>query len=138
MQRDNEWLKKRLEQVWQRYFPDRPPLNHVSVKFGRAARTRLGSLKLGRKTFADDTKDSIITITGFFQDPQIPQFVVDGVLAHEVTHYSHGFNSPHPRLYRHPHKGGVVHREMRARGLADTLYLSRKWLKLHWREYVRG
>ncbi|MBM2821181.1 MAG: hypothetical protein HW405_941 [Candidatus Berkelbacteria bacterium] len=134
MQRDHKWLKNRLEMIWKRYFPDIAVANNVFVKFGRPTRTRLGSIKFGRRKIDPNT---IITINGFFTDPEIPEFVVDGVLAHELTHYAHGFASPHEQQHRYPHQGGVVRREMSDRGLKDLLQLEKRWIKDNWVKYLK-
>ena len=133
MERDHRWLKGRLEAIWQRYFPDVPIANNVFVKFGREASTRLGSIKYGRRKIDPNT---IITINGHFKNPEIPEFVVDGVLAHELTHYAHGFCSPHEQAFRHPHKGGVVREELVERGLKDLLKLEGKWVKENWTDFL--
>ncbi|MBI4022915.1 hypothetical protein HY375_02010 [Candidatus Berkelbacteria bacterium] len=139
--RDNEWLEETLAQLWYRHFPDVPQRNDVRIQFGRGARTRLGSIKWGRKPVQhpDGTlqKRSIITITGHFRDPAIPDDVVQGVIAHELVHYAHGFSSPNPQLYRHPHHGGVVDRELKKRGLGEILRSGNHWLKQHWAPYLR-
>ncbi len=144
MQRDAKWLKNRLEIIWQRYFPDVPIANNVIIKFGQKAMTRLGSIKLGRRREnpislgeAEPRRNTIITINGHFKDPQIPEFVVDGVLAHELTHYAHGFCSPHQQFHRFPHQGGVVRQEMVDRGLSDLLQLEKRWIKQNWTEYLK-
>lgn len=131
--RDNKWLKNRLQCLWQRYFSDIPILNTIIIKFGQACRTRLGSIKPGRKYKNEHT---IITINGHFRDPEIPDFVVDAVIAHEFMHYGHGFASPHEKAYRHPHKGGVVNWDLKERGLGDILTLEKKWLKLEWKNFL--
>ncbi len=135
MERDHRWLKNRLAMIWQRFFPDVRIANNVFVKFGRPTKTRLGSIKLGRRKIDPNT---IITINGFFQDPEIPEFVVDGVLAHELTHYAHGFCSPHQQYHRYPHQGGVVRREMIDRGLKDLLQLEKRWIKENWVKYLKA
>lgn len=132
--RDNNWLKDRLLQIWQRYFPDVKVQNEIFVRFGRPARTRLGSIKFGRRK---DNPKTYITLTGYFRDPEIPEFMVDSVLAHELTHYAHGFYSPRTQLFRHPHKHGVVNKELTKRGLDDILKLQKRWLKQNWRDYLR-
>ena len=134
MERDHKWLKSRLEMIWRRYFPDVQIANNVFVKFGREASTRLGSIKYGRRR---ENPNTIITINGYFRNPEIPEFVVDGVLAHELTHYAHGFFSPHEQYYRFPHQGGVVRREMVDRGLQDLLKLEKKWIKENWTIFLR-
>ena len=134
MKRNAKWLKDRLEMIWQRYFPDVPIANNVIVKFGRPAMTRLGSIKYGRRR---ENPNTIITINGHFQDSEIPEFVIDAVLVHELTHYAHGFCSPHEQAFRHPHKGGVVRQEMTGWGLQNLLKLEKKWVKDNWREYLK-
>lgn len=134
MLRDHQWLKFRLEHIWQTYFPDVAIANNVFVKFGRKSITRLGSIKFGR---LKDSPNTIITINGHFIDPSIPEFVVDAVLAHELTHYAQGFCSPHKQAYRHPHRGGVVKNELVDRGLANLLKSEKSWIKENWREYIK-
>ena len=134
MERDNKWLKNRLALIWQRYFPDVKLANNIFVKFGRPTRTRLGSIKFGRRL---ENPNTIITLNGFFVDPEIPDFVIDGVLAHELTHYTHGFCSPHDQYHRYPHQGGVVRREMVDRGLKDLLQLEKRWIKENWVKYLK-
>lgn len=134
MIRDKDWLKYRLETIWVKHFPDVKLKNNVFVKFGRKSKTRLGSIRLYR---AKENPSTTITITGYFTDPAIPEYVVDAVLAHELTHYAQGFCSPHQQAYRHPHRGGVVKNELVGRGLADLLKAEKKWIKLNWREYIK-
>ena len=140
-QRDNEWLQETLATMWYRHFQDIDQPNDVVIKFGRPAAARLGSIKWGRKPVKhhDGTvqRRSIITITGYFKDPSIPEEVVTAVIAHELSHYAHGFSSPLYQRYDHPHKGGVVDKEIRARGLGDTLKFHKRWMKEHWVNYLR-
>ena len=131
-QRDNDWLEERLRMVWGRYFSDVERKNEVVIHFGRRAANRLGSIFQEPR----NQKRSIITMTGFFRDLEVPDFVVETVIAHELAHYAHGFSSPHRQLYRHPHEGGVVTKELRNRGMGDSLRLQKVWLKRHWRNYV--
>lgn len=129
--RDDRWLLSRLDLIWPKYFADVPQKNKVFIKFGRFAKLRLGSIRLDPKV-----KSSFITITGMFKNPQIPQNVVDCTIAHELTHYSHGFSSPHVRLHKYPHEGGVVKKEMEARGMGYLLKAYRDWIKKY-REQFR-
>jgi len=130
--RDSDWLVERLQMVWGRYFPDVPRANDVVIEFGRRAKARLGSIMREPR----GAKRSIITITGYFRSRDVPDFVVDTVIGHELAHYAHGFSSPHRQLYRHPHEGGVVSKELRKRGMGDALRLQKQWLKRHWRTFV--
>lgn len=95
--------------------------------------TRLGSIKFGRRR---QNPNTIITLNGHFKNLEIPEFVVDGVLTHELIHYAHGFFSPHNQTHRHPHKGGVIRKEMAGRGLQDLLKLEKKWVKENWEKFL--
>ena len=103
-----------------------PQKNKVFIRFGRYSKYRLGSIRLNKAT-----KASIITITSMFKDPKIPSGVVDHTIGHELTHYTHGFSSVQPRLHRYPHAGGVVKREMEARGMGHLHQAYKDWIKLY-------
>lgn len=140
--RNDEWLESRLEYIYKKYFKDVDAPNMIHIKFGRCSRTRLGSIKkkdaqsiLGKVKTNSATE---IVINGHFRDEFIPKFVVDAVIAHELSHYAHGFSSPLPQLWRHPHKGGVVSKEMKDRGLTEILKMEKKWIKENWRSYIKG
>ncbi|MBI4036677.1 hypothetical protein HY386_02265 [Candidatus Daviesbacteria bacterium] len=122
--RDNSWLLSRLDQLWSKYFADVMQTNKVFVKFGRFARLRLGSIKYDKKT-----GHSYMTITAMFKDEKIPAEVVDHTIAHELVHYTHGFSSPHRQLHRYPHEGGVVRKEMEARGMGELFKAYQAWIK---------
>ncbi len=124
--RDDIWLLSRLDYIWSSYFPDVPQTNRIFIKFGRFAKLRLGSIKLDKKTGA-----SFITISGMFKDLAIPVEVIDHTIGHELTHYTHGFSSLHPRLHRYPHEGGVVKREMEKRGMGELHRAYQEWIKLY-------
>jgi hypothetical protein len=126
--RDNSWLEERLAQIWYRYFADIEQPNEVSIHFGRRSSTRLGSIIRE----PGPNKPSIITITGYFKDEKVPPYVVDSTIAHELVHYAHGFHSPHPQLYRYPHQGGIVDKELQKRGLGSILRSQKAWLKQEW------
>lgn len=121
--RDNNWLLSRLDDIWEKYFSDIPQKNKVFISFGRFAKYRLGSIRLNKKTQA-----SIIIITSMFKDVSIPQSVVDHTIGHELVHYAHGFSSTHPRLHRYPHAGGVVKKEMGERGMGHLYDAYKQWI----------
>ena len=133
--RDTRWLVERTKYLLERHFPDVKLGNNLVVKFGRRAKTRLGSIKYGRAE--REHPNTIITLTGYFQDEKVPDYVVDATIAHELSHYTHGFFSPRERLHRHPHHGGVVKREMLDRGLEDMLKLQKIWLKENWVKFIK-
>jgi len=127
--RDNSWLFQKLDEIWDNHFSDIPQENDVTILFGRKARNRLGSIK------KDPKGRSVITINGLFKDPTVPDYVIELVIAHELCHYAHGFNSPLEQRFSHPHKGGVVTRELKTRGLDEKHRLQKKWLKVNWEGY---
>jgi hypothetical protein len=134
--RDDKWLFAKLDQIWDKYFPDIPQDNDVRIIWGRRARGRLGSIKLGNHNRGSKHPETIITINSLFKDHKIPEYVVTGTIAHELSHYAHGFNSPLERKYQTPHAGGVVRHEMRRRGLEKILEAQKIWLKNNWQKYV--
>ncbi len=147
--RTNRWLEERMYFLWEEYFSDVPRKNVVLIKFGRGSSSQLGSIKwadsrtriktmMKKKSVQayaeaqDDKRVTVITITKKYKDPTVPEYVVDSTIAHEMAHYTHGFSSPLQQKYRHPHKGGVIRKELDARGLGNVHRLARKWLKDNW------
>lgn len=122
--RDNIWLLSRLDHLWEKHFPDVRQSNKVFIKFGRNSRLRLGSIRMDPRN-----RHTLIIITGMFKDPSIPVEVVDHTIGHELTHYAQGFSSPHIKLHRYPHEGGVVKRELLARGFGKELSIYQDWVK---------
>jgi hypothetical protein len=133
--RDDKWLFAKLDEVWDNYFPDIPQDNDVRIVWGRKAKNRSGSIKSGAQGFQGHP-ETIITINSLFKDLYIPEFVVVGTIAHELTHYAHGFSSPISRKYDAPHAGGVVTKELKNRGLAKILKEQKRWLKENWENYL--
>jgi hypothetical protein len=145
--RDNAWLKNKLDLLWSQYFSDIKKKNEVVIKFGRKARTRLGSIKLIQNAKVKTQKydghpmarlnnNSTITLTGFFQDERVPEYIIDLTIAHELCHYAHGFSSPLPQLSEYPHQGGIVDSELAKRGFGPQLQAQKKWLKTEWIKIV--
>lgn len=127
--RDNFFLKSRLKYLWNRYFFDVPQENNVEIRFGRKARKRLGSIR--RKNSQAET---LISINGFFKSKKIPINIVDATIVHELCHYAHGFASPLPQLCQFPHKGGVVEKEIKNRGLENIFKKQELWLDKNWQK----
>ena len=147
--RDNNWLAEKMYEIWEEFFNDVPRPNLVIIKFGKGAKRQLGCIRLAnyktrgiRKLLTDiDKQDegsvSVITITKLFQNEAVPEFVVQGTIAHELCHYAHGFNSPLKQIYNHPHKGGIIRKEMEKRGMRDLYVKSNFWLKKEWVKMLR-
>lgn len=132
MKRDESWLQQLLDDTWDNHFSDVAQDNIVRVRYGRRAKTRLGSISVDRS----EPDVSVIRLNGLFRDPIIPQFVIEATLVHELIHYSHGFNSPHQQRFRHPHAGGVMRAEYAERGLEQLYVKQKRWLKQNWAQVV--
>jgi hypothetical protein len=126
--RDDLWLQELLDETWDTYFADVPQENDVRIIFGRRAKRRLGSIMLDPA----DHNTSIITMNGLFRLPEVPDFIIQATLVHELTHYAHGFNSPLAQRQQHPHAGGVMRREFADRGLLELYLQQKRWLKENW------
>ncbi len=130
--RSHTWLTDQLNALLKGPFADLPISNRLEVHFGRLARRRFGSITMTR-----DKKISRITINGLFRNEEVPEEVVQATLAHELSHYAHGFSSPLPRLYKTPHAGGVIEREFKKRGLSLLSRYEKEWTRLYWATYLR-
>lgn len=124
--RNNAWLLSRLDRIWSNHFSDVVQINKVYVRFGRTSRTRFGSIRL-----RSEDNSTLIMVTRMFQNPAFPEEVVDHTLAHELVHYIHGFSSPYPRLHKFPHRGGIIDKEMKDRGMGNLVSYYRKWVNLY-------
>jgi len=127
--RNDQWLREKLDKIWSEYFSDVVKTDKVFIHFGKKCRNRLGSIRLVNNMLSE------IKINGFLKDPEIPEFVCEAVVAHELTHYVHGFGSNRPQLYKYPHRGGVVAREMIRRGLGETHYAAKDWINTNWIDF---
>lgn len=116
-----------LDTIWQRYFADIPRVNEVQIAYGQPWKSRLGLIRLSL-----DNAISFIGINALLQHEQVPEYVLITTIAHELTHYAHGFGSPLPRLYKHPHANNVVNRELEQRGLGVYVQQSDEWIDKHW------
>lgn len=145
--RDNSFLENLLYDIWEEYFSDVPRQNLVRIRFGKHAKRQLGCIVLlkddrsverfiGERDDIDVRSVSEIRITRYFAYDNVPEFVIKSTIAHELCHYTHGFNSPLKQLYNKPHQGGVVNREMRERGLGEVLDNAQGWLKENWLDVI--
>jgi len=146
--RDNDWLQKQLEYLLRKYFANVTLTNPIEIKFGREARYRFGSIRLvkprglriflgfrsNKKIKENHPQKSLITITGMFRDQSIPVGVVHYTVAHELCHFAHGFSSTNKKLFRYPHHGGVINKELTERGAKELIPVFKRWLK----EYRKG
>src|SRR3989344_8224239 len=150
--RDNGWLEKQLQYLLKKNFADVVISNPLEIKFGREAKYRFGSIRLvkprklrGFRVFRKlrDLRDekpqrSIITITSLFAKESVPVEVVHYTIAHELCHYAHGFSSMNRQMFRHPHHGGVIKRELTERGLENLIPIFKRWLKGYRSQILAG
>ncbi|MEO7019607.1 MAG: hypothetical protein ABI234_05600 [Ktedonobacteraceae bacterium] len=116
-----------LNEIWQSYFADVPRVNTLEIAYGQPWKRRLGLIRLSL-----DNTISFIGVNALLQIPQIPEYILITTVAHELTHYAHGFGSPLPRQYRHPHANNVVKDELERRGLGETMRLCDEWIDNEW------
>lgn len=133
--RDNHWLAERLDGLRSTYFADVPIGNVILVRFGRASRSRLGSIiARPHKGYAQPV--TFITINSLLRDVSVPEFVIEATLMHEFVHYTHGFHSPLEKQFTHPHRGNIVDKEIKARGGGQILKQQQEWLKAEYPEFI--
>lgn len=125
--RDDYWLSRELDRIWEAFFRDIPRVNTVEVTFARYWKNRLGLI-----TLVEDSRTSLIGVNAYLKHPEVPDFVHTAIIAHEIAHYAHGFGSPLPRRYQYPHRGGVVVKELARRGLGQAQRAHQQWIHEHW------
>src|SRR3990167_8680602 len=130
--RNNKWLKNIAQNIWHQYFSDISPINDLRVKFGRRAKWQLGCIRQARTK----NSPSIVTINGYFKDKIVPQYIIESILAHEFVHYLSGFSSSRPRLFRYPHRGGIIKFEMKRRGLEEIEKKQKNWIDKNWKNII--
>jgi len=123
--RDDLWLKNRMEYIWNKYFPDLEKENKILVGFKGKWKNKFGHIKMVGK-------NTEIVVNSLFKDDRVPEFIVDNTLAHEIVHYLHGFQSPRKQMFEHPHKGNIVNKELKDRGVINGLRMEKDWVKGRW------
>ena len=120
-------LVRYLDSIWQGYFSDIPRLNTVNIAYCQPWKRRLGLIRLS----LDSTK-SFIGINALLQLQEVPDYVLYTTIAHELAHYAHGFGSPLPRIFEHPHANNIVQRELVRRGLGELARRCDDWIDKQW------
>ncbi len=128
--RDDDWLNQRFEQIWTLFFPDIEKRN-VHIRWKGRWKNKFGHITTTKN------KTTEIAINKLFQNLQVPEDVIKLTIAHEIVHYSHGFHSHLPRKYKHPHKGGVVEKDLKKRGFDYMLKKEKEWQKGTWFKLYR-
>jgi len=152
--RDHDWLGEQLKLLLGKYFSNVVLSNPIQIQWGREAKFRFGSIRLvsyksikreeapkgimGLIRLGDTPKKSLITVTSMFKDESVPVGVVHYTIAHELCHYAHGFSSMNRQMFRHPHHGGIINREMKERGADNLIPIFKKWLKEYKTQILAG
>jgi hypothetical protein len=149
--RDRKYLENLMYELWENNFCDVPRKNLVLIKFGKYSKRQLGSIKMANGNTKikglltkskneyeaqDDKRVTVITITKYFQNEIIPEYVIKATIAHELCHYTHGFSSPLEKRFNKPHQGNIINKELSKRGLLEEQKLADKWLKENWLHVV--
>jgi hypothetical protein len=116
-----------LDYIWQTYFADIPRVNEVQIAYCQPWKRRLGLIRL-----SEESGITFIGINLLLQHELVPEQVLLITIAHELAHYAHGFGSPLPRRYRHPHAYNVVNDELDRRGLHEARRLCDEWIDNQW------
>src|SRR3990172_5532608 len=87
--RDDEWLRRDLDYLWDTHFGDVRRANHLEIEFARDWKSRLGLI-----TLSSSGRTTYIGINSLLRCAQVPWYVPTVTIAHELAHYSHGFGSP--------------------------------------------
>src|SRR3989344_7599874 len=124
--RDEEWLATLFHEMWEKRFPDVKKRNNIVVRWKGRWKNKFGHIRLLKN------KDTEIVINSLFKDERVSEYIIELTLAHELVHYMHGFHSPYPKLFKHPHQGGIVNRELRLRGYGPSLQKEKEWFKREW------
>lgn len=120
-------VKTYLEYIWESYFADVPRVNEVQIAYCQPWKSRLGLIRMSL-----DEMVSFIGINALLQHHTVPEYVLVTTVAHEMVHYMHGFGSPLPRPYEHPHANNVVNNELEKRGLDACMKQCDTWIDKEW------
>jgi hypothetical protein len=120
-------LVTHLNQIWRRHFADTPRVNEVEIAYCAPWKSRLGLIRL-----SVDYRTTFIGINALLQLEVVPEGILTVTIAHELVHYAHGFGSPLPRPYRHPHANKIVDRELERRELGRELSCCNEWIDKNW------
>lgn len=124
----DNYLAKKTAQLIRENFSDKGVTNLLMVKTGKRCKRKLGHIKSIRGI----ETDSLIEINPLLFDLEVPEYVLDYVIMHELMHYFQGFCSNHEKKHKFPHKGGIVEKEMANLGWKEIQEKSDKWIKENW------
>ncbi|MDD4251136.1 MAG: hypothetical protein PHX27_03020 [Candidatus ainarchaeum sp.] len=122
------YLAKKTANLIRENFYEKEITNLLVVKTGKKWKRTLGHIK----TLETKEYGSLIEINPLLFDIETPEFILDYVIMHELTHYFQGFASNHEKKHRYPHKGRIVEKELERLGWKEIQEKSDLWLKANW------
>ncbi len=128
----NNYLTKRTAELIRENFSEKEITNLLAVKTGKKWKRTLGHIK----TLENKEYGSLIEINPMLFDLDVPEFVLNYVIMHELTHYFQGFASNHEKKHRFPHKGRIVEKELEKKGWKEIQEKSDVWLKANWTKII--
>ncbi|MFH1376693.1 MAG: hypothetical protein ABIH25_03580 [Candidatus Woesearchaeota archaeon] len=130
--RDNIWLEKRLDIIWKVLIPEIEKKNKITIIFKGKWKNKFAHIKRQKDSSTE------IAINAFFRYKEVPDFILDTTIAHELVHYMHGFHSPYEKQFKYPHQGGIVNKELKKRGFNFLLVLEKEWIKNKWESIYKN
>ncbi|MDD3083463.1 MAG: hypothetical protein PHP82_00380 [Candidatus ainarchaeum sp.] len=124
----NNYLTKKAAELIRENFSEKGITNLLVIKVGKKCKRKLGHIK----AIKNCEYGSLIEINPMLFDLDVPEFVLDYVIMHELTHYFQGFGSNHEKKFKYPHKGKIVEKELTKKGWKEIQEKSDKWLKENW------
>ncbi len=132
-----KYLSSRVASLVRENFPEKGVTNLLTVQWGPKSKRMLGSIKtLNGEGHNEADYASLIQINSFLKSTEIPEYVLDYVIMHELTHYFQGFGSNHKKKNKYPHRGKIVEKELERRGWGEITIKSEKWLKENWKNII--
>ena len=129
--RDDLFLRNRLEYIWNTGFNDIEKKNKIYIMFKGNWKNKFGHIKMLHNGSSE------IVVNGYFKNPKVPEWIIDLTIAHELVNYSNGFNSPLPKLFKHPHQGGIVDKDLKKRGFNELIKMEKNWIEKEWKIIAR-
>jgi hypothetical protein len=124
----DNYLTRKTASLIRENFGERGVTNLLVVKTGKRWKRTLGHIK----PFEHSEYGSLIEINSLLFDLDVPEYVLDYVIMHELTHYFQGFASNHEKKFLNPHRGGIVEKELERLGWKEIQEKSDKWIKENW------
>lgn len=122
-------LSKKAAELIRENFPKNEITNLLVVRYGKKWKNKLGHIKPIKKNPEFGT---LIELNEIFKCPEVPEWIVDLTLMHELVHYFQGFGSNIPKERIFPHRGSCVDKELKKFGYTELLKKQKKWLKENW------